>query len=1176
MQLAQVSLEDRYTLDRGRIYVTGAQALTRLPILQRSRDAAAGLHTGGFISGYRGSPLGGYDIALWQAGDYLRDNHIRFQPGVNEDLAATAVWGTQQVGLHGDSDYDGVFGIWYGKGPGVDRSGDAFKHGNLAGSSPHGGVLVLCGDDPIAKSSTTAHQSEPALIAAGIPILNPANIQEYLDYGLAAIAMSRYSGCWVGMKCVTDTVEGSSSVSVGPGHMPLIKPTGHIVPPDGVHLRWPDAFPDQEKRLLNVKLPVARAFARANALDRISHDLPEGERRLGIVATGKAWADVIEAFQRLGISESIRVALGLTVYKVAMPWPLEPTGVRGFARGQEELLIVEEKRGLIEEQLATILYHSPAQPRLTGKCDEQGRALLPSHGELSADLLTEVLARRLLRLEPPERISERLTSTLPALSAGSDADTGQSEVSRMPYFCSGCPHNTSTNVPEGSRAFAGIGCHTMALFMDRRTELLTHMGGEGAQWIGNAPFSKDKHVFQNMGDGTYYHSGFLAIRAAVAAGVDITYKIFFNDAVDMTGGQPVEGQMTPLRIAQELAVEGVRRIVVMSDEPDKYPRGTPWPDGTAVKHRRELEATQQALRETGGVTALIYDQTCAAEKRRRRKRGQFPDPAKRVFINESVCEGCGDCGVQSNCVSVRPLETTFGRKRMIDQSTCNKDYACVDGFCPSFVTVHGGGVHKAGQASPAAADSPAPTGIPEPALPAMDGSYNILVTGIGGTGVITIGALLGMAAHLEGKGVSVLDQTGLAQKNGAVGSHIRLSAEPDELHSTRIGRGQADLLLGCDMVVAAGTEALATYQRGRTRAVVNNQVVPLAIFASNPDLPMQDKPMVDKISLAVGADNAFFLAATQQATALMGDAIYSNAFLMGHAWQKGLIPLSREAIQRAIELNGVSTGKNIQAFEWGRLAAHAPDAAASTANRHAPPQTPERAKSRDEMSLDEIVNHRAGHLADYQNAAYAKRYEQLVNRVREAESRVAPGREELTRAVAIYYAKLLAYKDEYEVARLYSRPLFREQLQAQFEGEYKLRLHLAPPLFAKRDPVTGHLRKKAFGPWVFKAFGVLARLRILRGTVFDPFGYTAERKLERRLIKDYETLVEDVLDRLSADNHEIAAELAATPEHIRGFGHVKQEHLEKAKQQETELLQRFRSGVEAQAPSAGASASGSV
>lgn len=1147
MQLAEVTLEDKYTRQSGRIYVTGSQALVRLAMLQRQRDAAAGLSTAGFISGYRGSPLGGYDLALWKAAQHLRDNDIQFQPGVNEDLAATSVWGTQQTGLGGRSKHDGVFGIWYGKGPGVDRSGDPMKHGNMAGSAPHGGVLLLFGDDPLAKSSTLAHQSEQALMASMIPVLNPASIQEYLDYGLAAFALSRYSGCWVGMKCVTDTVEGSASVSIDPERLQLLVPEDFELPPEGVHIRFPDTPLEQERRLVRYKLPAAQAFVRANGLDRVTHDVPVAQRRLGIVTTGKAWSEVVHAFDRVGLDERARRALGISVYKVAMPWPLEPEGIRAFSRGQQELLLVEEKRSIIEEQLARTLWDMEPRPRLVGKTDEDGRTLVPADGELTVDVVAAVLARRALRLGAEGELAQRLQRALEWTEAGD----GQAPVERTPWFCAGCPHNTSTNVPEGSRAFAGIGCHTMAMRMpNRRTEGFTHMGGEGAQWIGQAPFSKDQHVFQNLGDGTYYHSGLLAIRAAVAAGVNITYKILFNDAVAMTGGQPVEGQLTPWEISRQVQAEGVQRIEVVTDDPDKYPAETPWATGVQVRHRRELDALQRELRETPGVSALIYDQTCAAEKRRRRKRGKYPDPAKRTFINESVCEGCGDCGVVSNCVAVKPLETEFGRKRQIDQASCNKDYSCAEGFCPSFVMVYGGELRKADRTAGGEARVPA---LPEPAVAEADAHYNVLVTGIGGTGVVTVGALLGMAGHLEGKGVSVLDQTGLSQKNGAVTSHVRFAADPETLQGKRIGLAETDLVLGCDMVVAAGHEAMTTYGEGRTRAVINSHVVPIAAFAVDPDMAVSGTQIENTISRRIGEEASHFVNATRIAGALAGDPIYTNPFLLGYACQKGLLPVSREAIERAIELNGVDVEANKKAFHWGRYAAHDPDAVEALAARGGAPEQADIA-----VELDEIVARREAHLIAYQDRAYARRYRALVDRVRETEEQRIPGSRELTRAVAYYYAKLLAYKDEYEVARLYSRPEFRQRLQAQFQGDYKLRVRLAPPLFAKRDPATGHLQKKEYGPWMFKAFGVLARLRFLRGTALDPFGRTAERRMERQLIRDYEALVDELLGRLDADNRDLAVELASLPEHIRGFGHVKQRHVEQVRQREEALRARLR------------------
>ena len=1144
MQLTDVTLDDKFTLQRGRIFVTGSQALARLPMLQRGLDAAAGLNTAGYISGYRGSPLGGYDMALWNARRHLEKAQIKFHPGLNEDLAATAIWGTQQVGLNGRSDYDGVFSIWYGKGPGVDRTGDVFKHGNLAGTAPHGGVLVLAGDDPMAKSSTVAHQSEPALIAASIPVFNPASIQEYVDYGLAAFALSRYAGVWVGMKCITDIVEGSASIEVDPARAVFRTPEDFALPPEGVHIRQPDWALDQERRLVRVRLPAVQAFLRANGFDRVTHDVPR--RRLGIVASGKSWADLMGAFDQLGLDETTRAALGISVYKPAVVWPLEPEGARAFATGQEELLVIEEKRGLIEEQLARILYDGDARPRLVGKTDELGAPLVAADGELSVREVASILLARLSRRAEDREIVARLEAAL----SGSALPATTPAAPRQPWFCAGCPHNTSTRVPDGSRAFAGIGCHTMALLMpNRRTETFTQMGGEGAQWIGQAPFSKDGHVFQNLGDGTYCHSGILAIRAAVAAGVNITYKILFNDAVAMTGGQAPDKPQTPWGITRQVVAEGVSQVVVVSDEPGRYPPGTPWAEGVTIRDRGELDAVQRELRVVGGVTVLLYDQTCAAEKRRRRKRGTFPSPPRRVFINEAVCEGCGDCGVVSNCVAIKPLETAFGRKREIDQSSCNKDFSCVEGFCPSFVTVHGAEPRKPAAARAAGADALAGAlrDLPEPAA-AVGSDYNILVTGIGGTGVVTIGALLGMAAHLSRMGVSVLDQTGLAQKNGAVTSHVRVAATPDALHGTRIPAASADLVIGCDMVVAAGQEALALYREGRTRAVVNDHVTPLASFAIMPDQPQDARPLIDTVRRAVGRDAADFVAAGRLAEALMGDAIFTNPFLLGYACQKGLLPFGRDALERAIRLNGVSVAANLEAFGWGRVTAHAPERVLAVATPAARP-----AARLPEM-LEEIVAHRRAHLTAYQNARYAARYEKLVRRVAEAEARVAPGHDELARAVAASYARLLAYKDEYEVARLYSLPAFRERLAATFETPQRLTVHLAPPILSRPDPATGVAGKREFGPWMFTAFRVLAKFKALRGTPFDPFGRSADRRLERRLIADYEALAERMLRELTAGNRDIFAALLSLPERIRGYGHVKERHVAEAEERRKELL----------------------
>ncbi len=1147
MAVAAVSLDDKYALDSGRVFLTGTQALVRLPMMQRQRDAAAGLETGCFISGYRGSPLGGVDQQLWAARKFLANNHIQFQPGVNEDLAATAVWGSQQGDLFGDSNYDGVFSIWYGKGPGVDRCGDVFKHGNSAGSSRHGGVLLLAGDDHTAKSSTLAHQCEYTFMDAMIPVLNPAGVQEFLDLGIYGWALSRYSGCWAAFKTIAETVDSSASVYVDPHRVQIVTPEDFEMPAGGLNIRWPDDRMEQEERLHHYKVYAALAFARANKLDKALIDGPK--RRLGIVTAGKSYLDVRQALEDLGIDEERAKDIGISLYKVGMTWPLEREGMRHFAEGLEEILVVEEKRAVIENQLKEQLYNwrADVRPRVIGKFDEEGEWILPSIDELTPARIARVIAKRLARFYESEDIEQRLRFLADKEKA---LQRAQAPIKRVPYFCSGCPHNTSTVVPEGSRALAGIGCHWMAQFMDRSTDTFTQMGGEGVPWIGQAPFSKTKHVFANLGDGTYFHSGLLAIRACIGAGVNITFKILYNDAVAMTGGQPVDGPLDPPMITRQVYAEGVKKIVVVSDDPERYPIGTEWAPGVTIEHRDELDRVQRDLREIEGVTIMLYDQTCAAEKRRRRKRGLYPDPPKRVFINEQVCEGCGDCSVQSNCLSVVPLETEFGRKRTIDQSSCNKDYSCVKGFCPSFVTVHGGKVRKV-KSGPV--ESGAWAALPAPQVPALDEPYGILVTGVGGTGVVTIGALLGMAAHIEGKGCSVLDMTGLAQKGGAVVSHVRLAQRPEDLHAVRIAAGGARLLLGCDMVVAAGFEALSKVADDDTQVVINDHRTITGDFTRNPDWQFPDETLHHLIRDAAGADKSHFIEATRIATALMGDSIATNLFMLGFAWQKGFVPLSEAAILAAIELNGVAIESNKRAFTWGRRAAHDLPAVEKLAQ---PAETPE--SQHLSQSLEETVARRRAFLTDYQDAAYAHRYVALVDRAVAAEASKAPGRGGLADAVARYYFKLLAYKDEYEVARLYTSGDFAAKLKQQFEGDVKLRFHLAPPLGSKRDPETGELQKQEYGPWMFTAFKLLAKLKGLRGTAFDVFGHTQERKTERRLIADYEALLAELIERLDHDNHALAVELASTPEQIRGYGHVKEAHLKAAKAHEAELLNAFR------------------
>jgi len=1160
--LRDVSLDDKYELGSGRAYMTGVQALVRLLMMQRQRDAAAGLNTAGFVSGYRGSPLGGLDQALWSAEKFLTRAHIKFQPGLNEDLAATSIWGTQQVNLYPGAKYDGVFSMWYGKGPGVDRCGDVFKHANFAGTSKHGGVLVLAGDDHAAKSSTLPHQSDHQFSAAMMPVLYPSSVQEIIDLGLHGWAMSRYSGCWVGFKCVADTVESSASVLIDPDRVQIVMPDDFPLPSDGVHIRWPDAFLATEARMQDYKIYAALHYCRVNKLNRIVIDSPKP--RLGIITSGKSYLDVRQALDDLGITEADAAEIGIRLFKVAMPWPLEPEGVRQFAEGLSEILVVEEKRQIVEYQLKEQLYNwrDDVRPRVVGKFDEKGEWvrphgdwLLPATAELTPAMIARVIAQRIERLDLHPRTMERIKNRV-AFINNKEAALAKPRMTlqRVPYFCSGCPHNTSTKVPEGSRATAGIGCHVMAIWMDRSTSAFTHMGGEGVPWIGLAPFTDEKHIFANLGDGTYYHSGILAIRAAVAANVNITYKILYNDAVAMTGGQPFDGPLSPAMIARQVAAEGVKTIVVVSDDPEKYPAGT-FASDIEIHHRDDLDKVQRTLRETPGVTVLLYDQTCAAEKRRRRKRGKYPDPAKRVVINELVCEGCGDCGVKSNCVSVAPVETEFGRKRTIDQSSCNKDYSCVNGFCPSFVTVEGGSLRKPKKA--AAGDF---SSLPDPVLASSADPYGILITGIGGTGVVTIGALLGMAGHLEGKGVSVLDMAGLAQKNGAVVSHVRIADSPDQLHATRIAAGEARLVLACDILTSVADDSLAKMQKGVTKALVNTALVMPADFTRNADLRFPLGSMEKEIKDAVSPGDAEFLDATKLATGLMGDSIATNLFMVGYAFQRGLLPLSKESILRAIKLNATAVESNTQSFNWGRLAAVDRERVVAAA---IPGEKPD--SQRLSTSFDEIVSRRSQFLTGYQDAPYAKRYVDFVTKVLAAESARVPGMTSLGEAVARYYFKLLAIKDEYEVARLYTDGEFMNRVSAQFEGDYKLRFHLAPPLTNAADAQTGEARKSSYGPWMMSAFRVIAKMKGLRGSAVDIFGKTAERRMERQLITDYEALINELLPHLAAHNHAIAVELASIPEHIRGYGHVKNRHLAAAKAKEAELVASFRAARPAEA-----------
>ena len=1166
--LETVSLEDKYTLGHGRAMMSGVQALVRLPMLQRQRDAAAGLNTAGFISGYRGSPLGTYDQALWAAKKHLAENHIVFQPGVNEELGATAVWGTQQLDLYPQSKkYDGVFGIWYGKGPGVDRCSDVFKHANMAGTAKHGGVIAIAGDDHISKSSTAPHQSDHIFKACGTPVFFPSNVQDILDMGLHAFAMSRFSGVWSGMKTIQEVVESSSSVSVDPDRVKIVMPEDFVMPPGGLHIRWPDAPLEQEARLMDYKWYAALAYVRAN---KLNYNVIEGPHdRFGIIASGKAYNDTRQALVDLGLDDDTCRSLGIRVHKVNVVWPLEATITRDFAKGLQEILVIEEKRQVIEYQIKEELYNwrSDVRPNVLGKFDEaegeNGQCgewsmpnpsqnwLLRAKADLTPAIIAKAIAKRLKKLGVPEDVVARMDSRLVIVEAreralaAPKADTGD----RAPWFCSGCPHNTSTRVPEGSRAVAGIGCHYMTVWMDRSTSTFTQMGGEGVTWVGQAPFTKDAHVFANLGDGTYFHSGLLAIRQSIAAGVNVTYKILYNDAVAMTGGQQIgerpEGHSV-LQIMNSVKSEGAVKIVIVTDEPEKYD-GAPLAVGVTVHHRDELDRIQRELREIKGCTVLIYDQTCATEKRRRRKRGLMPQATKTVVINELVCEGCGDCSVQSNCLSVEPVETEFGRKRRINQSTCNKDYSCVTGFCPSFVTVEGGTLKKPKKEAKADAATLPP--VPEPVLPNAEQPWGIVVGGVGGTGVITIGSLLGMAAHLEGKGVVTQDAGGLAQKGGATWSHVQIANRQESIHTTKVDIAKADLVIGCDAIVAANPASLAVMQPGRTFVALNTHSTPTAAFVTNPQWQFPGAACESAIVAAVGSELVGTFDAERVATQMLGDSIYTNPLMLGYAWQKGRVPLSHAALMRAMELNGVQVANNQAAFEWGRRCAH--DIAAVKA-LFAAQQVIAFVKK---PSVDEIVAKRVEFLTGYQNAAYAQQYSAFVERVRAAEAPLKSTR--LTEAVARYLFKLMAYKDEYEVARLHTDGAFAAKVAGMFEGEVKLVHHLAPPMFAKTNE-RGELVKRPYGPWVRTAFAQMAKLKGLRGTAFDLFGRSEERRTERALIGEYRETMETLLPQLTAERLALAVEIASLPEDIRGFGHVKARHIAAVRPKWAALMARWR------------------
>jgi len=1135
-ELDHYQLADCYGRGEGRVFLTGTQALVRILLRQHQMDARDGLNSAGFVTGYRGSPLGGVDMALWRAKAELDAAKIKFLPAINEELGATAVLGTQQVERDPKRTVDGVYSMWYGKGPGVDRAADALKHGNGYGSSPHGGVLVVAGDDHGCVSSSMSHQSDVSFMAWFMPTIHPANIEEYEEFGLWGYALSRFSGMWVGFKAISEVVEGASSVTSKP--LPVFKtPDDFTAPPEGLHYRWPDYPGPQIEARMVPKIEATLAFARANPLDRCLYNVAGA--RFGIVTTGKGHLDLMEALRYLGLDEARCRELGIDVYKVGMVWPLETQGVSAFMAGKEEVLVVEEKRGIIESQLKEYIYgHKGDLPgRIVGKFDQDDNPLITRNLELSPAMLAPILAARLTAVFPDLNFDATLESLA---SRGVDAhDPGG--VARMPYFCSGCPHNRSTKLPDGSEGLAGIGCHFMANWMERDTEGLIQMGGEGINWVGKAGYLKTEHVFQNLGDGTYYHSGSLAIRQAIAAGVNVTYKILFNDAVAMTGGQPVDGVLSVPAIAHQVRGEGVKRIAIVADDPSKYTDLSILPADVSVHHRDELDNVQRDLRTVKGVSVLIYDQECATEKRRKRKRGIYETPTKRLFINPAVCEGCGDCSVQSNCLSVVPKETPFGRKRMIDQHSCNMDYSCANGFCPSFVTIEGAALKKREGVDAGGLEAKLKD-IPLPVVSALDTPYDMLVSGVGGTGVVTLGALVTMAAHLEGKGASVLDFMGFAQKGGAVLSYVRLGKTPEILHQVRTDVGQADALVACDLVVATSDKALSVLRNGRTDAVVNTTEIPTADYVLRRDADMGAAARVDLLAKAVGEKALDRLPANALADSLMGDTIFTNVMILGYAWQQGLVPVGLDAMMRAIELNGVAIDANKRAFGWGRLAAADLDHVLEAAGIK---------EKRGEETLDQIIARRADFLRDYQDAAYSARYVALTDKVK------ATGHDGFARAVAKNAFKLMAYKDEYEVARLHTKTGLKAKLDDTFAAGYRIKYNLAPPLLAWRKDPSGRPAKMEFGAWMTSVFAILARLKGLRGTALDIFGYTAERRMERRLRDDYLADMDMLIEQGLAKDAEAALLLANLPADIRGFGPVKETAVKVADKQRKELLARF-------------------
>ncbi|BBM03048.1 indolepyruvate ferredoxin oxidoreductase family protein [Microbulbifer sp. GL-2] len=1148
----EYSLKAAFTRESGRVFLTGIDALVRLPLMQKRMDELAGLNTAGFISGYRGSPLGGYDQALWRHKKLLAGHDIHFEPGINEDLGATNIWGTQLVDHYRkQATRDGVFSIWYGKGHGVDRTADVFRQANVQGTAKLGGVLALCGDDHTAESSMFSHNTDQIFESVMMPLLFPASIDEYLTLGLAGIALSRFSGLWVGFKAITETVEAGASLVV-PGLPQFTIPADFPIPPHGLnydpHLNWPAERLEYERRMLEERLPAAQAFAYANRLDKTTHEARH--KRFGIVTVGKAHGDLLEALKLLNLSEEDLHEAGISIFKVAMSWPLEPKGIGEFVDGMERLLVVEEKRPLVEDQLKNLLYgwDDGRRPKVVGKKDLNGDDLLPAIWGFGPDQVAKAIARWLADTDLAEKLlplAEKLGGNVPAKACGL--------LAREPIFCAGCPHNTSTKLPEGSLGSAGIGCHIMALGKGLRTDTYSHMGGEGAHWVGLHRFSSAEHIFQNMGDGTYNHSGLLAIRQAVASKVNITYKILLNDAVAMTGGQPADGEVTAPSLAAQLLAEGVGEVVLLSENPNHWrDHRSLLPAQVKVLDRSELDAVQRRLRETPGVTAIIYEQVCAAEKRRRRKKKQMVDPAQRLLINQRVCEGCGDCSVQSSCIAVEPLETPYGRKRQINQSSCNKDMRCADGFCPSFVTVEGGELKKPPVQSLAESLDSAIAKLPVAHTAVLEQPLSILVAGIGGSGVLTVAALLGMAAHLEDKGSTTLYFTGLSQKNGAVVAHVKVGASPESITTARIRDGAAELLLGCDMVTAAGQRP--KFATGKMRALVNTAEVPVAAFVRDNELAFPADATEQSIESLCAEYYAFD--ANKYAQALFGDTVASNLMIMGFACQKGLLPIGEAALERAIELNGVAVENNLRAFRAGRLLAVDPRAIEKLAVPAQPVKLIE-----PQESVEQLIARLATELSEYQNAAYAHQFTHRIEPLHRAELSLRGTTGELTRTAANSLYKAMAYKDEYEVARLYSGEDFQRQLRETFSGDYSLKFHMAPPLLARPDS-SGRVRKMQFGPWMGKLMPLLAKGKVLRGTLMDVFGYSGERRAERDWARQVARAVEGIAAQLNTDNIAQARELLEIPLQVRGYGHVREQKFSQVQGRWQELYEVFvdRSG----------------